>query len=65
MPKPMSRTAAKRQAHRESHLFRSGREWCLIAFGLFKSDRLPYAEARRELADWRAKRVRELIGAGS
>jgi hypothetical protein len=70
MPKPLSRTAARRQAHRESNLYRLplaplGRGWALRAPGLPASLRGPFTfgHARRELAAWRANRVRELMQA--
>lgn len=66
-PAGLSRTAAKRQAHRESCLFRpeqwSGLYSVWIAPGAGSGLRgLSYADARRSLAAWRAERVRELIG---
>lgn len=63
---PMSKTAAKRQAHRESCIYRpEGGLWSLwVAPGLHRvvAGGLAYSNARRALAAWRAERVRELMG---
>lgn len=60
----LSRTAAKRQAHGESHLRRSetgtGCWTVCLPTGWYVTR--SFAAARRELAAWRAARVRELMG---
>lgn len=62
----LSKTAAKRQAHRESFIYRSrfwpAGGWCVSALTYEISSGLAFADARRELAAWRAARVRELMG---
>lgn len=74
----LSRTAAKRQAHRESHLhsrivptealrggYLGARLWDVVAGGRVLLLGASYLRARRELAAWRAERVRELMGGRS
>lgn len=64
----LSKTAAKRQAHRESSMHRQpGAGWTVTAISepakaYTLGHGLSFAGARRKLAAWRAARVRELMG---
>lgn len=67
----MSKTKARRQAHRESAIFRREDGWHLVTsrnyfrplrVALDLEEGISYADARRALAAWRAERVRELTG---
>jgi hypothetical protein len=66
----MSKAEAKKQAVSESHLSRNNSrkwEWLLVTPAGWRSKGadgkpMPYSVARRELAAWRAARVRELMG---
>jgi hypothetical protein len=62
-----SRTAAKRQARHESHIYRQGSGWILSTwddqYGCARlSGELPWPVARQALADWRRRRVAKLMG---
>src|SRR4051812_49857031 len=59
----LSKTAAKRRAHRESSIFQVlVGHWGMQREGHPAVYGLTYPAARRELAAWRAARVRELMG---
>jgi len=63
----LSRTAAKRRAHKESHMYRQGAGWIVSTWsdhdGLnVLSEELPFFVARQGLADWRRERTAELLG---
>lgn len=61
----MTRTDAKRQAHRESCIYRQGASWVFSAYddsvgAKRTTDHLSLSDARTQLADWRRARVIEL-----
>lgn len=62
-----SRSAAKRQAHRESHMYRQGSRWVVSTWD-YKArcnrvtEEREWSHARQSLADWRKRRVAELRG---
>jgi len=63
----LSRSAAKAQAHRESHMYRQGRGWIVStwddAVGCHRvSGEETFQVARQSLADWRARRAAFLAG---
>lgn len=63
---PMSRSAAKRQAHSESHMYKQGSGWVVVTYDpQLKCSRTsyeaPYSIARQSLADWRKRRAEQLI----
>jgi hypothetical protein len=65
----VSRTAARRQAHSESHMFRHRPNWIVSTWSdEYRSNVLsramPYLDARQALADWRRSRTLELLGEG-
>lgn len=67
----LSRTAARRQAHRESRIYRwqflGPKRWTWKLVAHTRKDPAPtlfqtHREAAAALAAWRAERVRELMG---
>ena len=62
----MSKTAAKRQAHKESSIYRQGSGWIIStwddAFGCNTlSNELSHSREARGLADWRIERANFLL----
>lgn len=62
-----SRTAAKRQAHQESHMYRQGSGWIVSTWSdehrcNVIDQEAPWPVARQALADWRRSRTAELLG---
>jgi hypothetical protein len=63
----ISRTAAKRQAHSESHMYRQGSAWIVSTWSdAYQCNELarelPWPVARQRLADWRRDRALALQG---
>lgn len=61
---PPSKTAAKRQAHRESSIYRQGSGWIVSTFdpAIVTSNELTHSVAKTFLADWRRDRAVALMG---
>lgn len=63
----ISKTAAKRQAHQESSMYRQGGGWIVSTWSdsyrlNILSNKLPHGVAARQLADWRIERAAHLRG---
>lgn len=64
---PLSKSAAKAQAHRESHMYRQGNGYIVSTWDdgygcSVVSHEMPHSNARTALADWRVRRTRVLQG---
>ena len=63
----ISRTAAKRQAHQESSMYRQGSGWIVSLWSdshrlNITTGELPFAQAKAGLATWRRERTEALRG---
>lgn len=62
----MTKTEAKRQAHKESHMYRQGSGWIVSTWSPARrcnvlTQELPYQSARYRLSDFRSRRADELM----
>lgn len=66
----MTKTEAKRQAHKESHMYRQGSGWVVSTWSdtmrlNVVSSELAYLAARNKLSDWRKYRTHLLLVGGA